>query len=266
MEDAGTSDEDDIDSQDSNTPIDHGHLALNCLIKITMPAVKASVISCSHCIPHRLIMEEKGARVDWCKKLEKFNAGCSKNIFNIMTGDESSIYQLDPETKRQFSVRNFPGENPPTKVKRSRSVGKKMMFSLFRTNGLIATVPLEDQRTVTADWYVTKCLPKVFDALRRERQKTGLHGILLYHNNASAHHAHKTATFLVESGVQTSSHPTYSVDLAPCDFFFFFRKRRIKFAVANLSPLKLQRQHMKSFLATCLKMNGEQHIQNGLRG
>ena len=33
MVDAGTLEEDDIDSQDSNTPIDHGHLARNCLIK-----------------------------------------------------------------------------------------------------------------------------------------------------------------------------------------------------------------------------------------
>ena len=45
MEDAGTSEEDDIDSQDSNTPIDHGHLARNCSVKIITPAVKASVIS-----------------------------------------------------------------------------------------------------------------------------------------------------------------------------------------------------------------------------
>ena len=45
MEDAGISEEGDIDSQDSNTPIDHGHLAWNCLIKITTLAVKASVIS-----------------------------------------------------------------------------------------------------------------------------------------------------------------------------------------------------------------------------
>ena len=44
MEDAGTSEEDDIDSQDSNTLIDHGHLARNCSIKITTPALKASVI------------------------------------------------------------------------------------------------------------------------------------------------------------------------------------------------------------------------------
>ena len=44
MEDARTSeDEDDnIDSQDSKTLIDHGHLAQNCSIKIIRPAMKAS--------------------------------------------------------------------------------------------------------------------------------------------------------------------------------------------------------------------------------
>ena len=46
MEDAGTPEEDeDIDSQDSNMPIDHGHLARNFSIKIITPAVKASVTS-----------------------------------------------------------------------------------------------------------------------------------------------------------------------------------------------------------------------------
>ena len=46
MEDAGTSEEDDdIDRQDSNTPIDHSHLARNCSIKIITPAMKASVSS-----------------------------------------------------------------------------------------------------------------------------------------------------------------------------------------------------------------------------
>ena len=45
MEDAGTSEEDDdIDSQDSNTPIDHGHLARKCSIKIITTAVRPSVI------------------------------------------------------------------------------------------------------------------------------------------------------------------------------------------------------------------------------
>ena len=45
IEDAGTSEEDNgIDCQDSKIPIDNGHLAQNCSIKIITPAVKASVI------------------------------------------------------------------------------------------------------------------------------------------------------------------------------------------------------------------------------
>ena len=45
MEDAGTSEEDDTDSQDSNIAMDHGYLAWNCSIKIITLAVKALVIS-----------------------------------------------------------------------------------------------------------------------------------------------------------------------------------------------------------------------------
>ena len=44
MEDTGISEED-TDSQDSNIPIDHGHVARNCLIKIIMLAMNALVIS-----------------------------------------------------------------------------------------------------------------------------------------------------------------------------------------------------------------------------
>ena len=51
MEYAGTSEEGDIDSQDSNLPIDHGHLARNCSIKIITPAVKALVISSRYLFP-----------------------------------------------------------------------------------------------------------------------------------------------------------------------------------------------------------------------
>ena len=137
-----------------------------------------------------------------------------------------------------------------------------MICSFFRTSGHIATVPVEDQRTVTKDRYVRKCLPKFFHTLRMERPKAGLRGIL-HHDNALVHRAHKT-TFLVESGVQTLFHPAYNTDLAPCAFFF--SKIRIKFAVADLSHLKLQWLHTKSYFATCLKMCGEQHIQKGLRG
>ena len=60
-----------------------------------------------------------------------------------------------------------------------------MIAAFFRKNGPIAVIPLEDRKTVNADWYTEVCLPKVFDKLLEERPGTGLRGILLHHDNAT---------------------------------------------------------------------------------
>ncbi|UYV84325.1 hypothetical protein LAZ67_X001847 [Cordylochernes scorpioides] len=46
-----------------------------------------------------------------------------------------------------------------------------------------------------------------------------LSGVLLHHGNARPHTSAQTLDFLANSGVQLVTHPTYSPDLAPCDFF-----------------------------------------------
>ena len=80
---------------------------------------------------------------------------------------------------------------------------------------------LEDRKTVTADWYVNHCLPKVFQAWCKRRPRTGVRGPLLHHDNASAHTAAVTLDFLVANDVQLVIHPRSSPDLAPCDWFLF---------------------------------------------
>lgn len=148
---------------------------------------------CSRWIPHRLSQEQKAGRVNWCKEmLQKFEEGRAKQIFDIVTGDESWIYQFDPETKQQSTIWIFPDERAPTKTKRSRSIGKKMVCSFFSASGHVATVALEDQRTVTAHWYTTVCLPKVFESIQKRRPKRGVRGLLLHHDNAPAHTAQQT--------------------------------------------------------------------------
>ena len=84
-------------------------------------------------------------------------------------------------------------------------------------------MPLEDRKTVTADWYTTVCLPKVITSIDSQREKTGVRGILLHHDNASSHTALRTREFLENSGLKTLPHPPYSPDLAPCDFWLFSR-------------------------------------------
>ena len=76
--------------------------------------------------------------------LKRFNKGDSRRVSDIVTGDETWINPFAPKTKRQSSVWVFPDEQAPIKVKRQRSVGKKMVATFFSTNGHLAAVVLED--------------------------------------------------------------------------------------------------------------------------
>ena len=61
----------------------------------------------------------------------------------------------------------------------------------------ITTIPLEEKRTVIADWYVHQCLPQVLHAVCTRRPKTGTH---LHIENASPHTAAATREFQASQG------------------------------------------------------------------
>ncbi|CAH1966871.1 unnamed protein product [Acanthoscelides obtectus] len=111
----------------------------------------------SRWIPHLLTEEQKATRVN-----------C------IVSGDESWIYCYETENKRQSAVWVFQGEEKATKVIRSRSVSKKMAATFVSKAGHIATIPLNEQRSVIADYpdlspnnFFT--LPKITNRLRGQR-------------------------------------------------------------------------------------------------
>ncbi|CAH1991590.1 unnamed protein product, partial [Acanthoscelides obtectus] len=153
----------------------------------------------SRWIPHLLTEEQKAARVNCCQKtLDRFNSGNSKNVYSIVSGDESWIYCYEPENKRQSAVWVFQGEEKPTKM--------------------VATFVSKRQRTVTADWYTTICLPKVITELRKINPERR---IILHQDNASSHTTQKTRQYLTEENVELFHHPPYSPDLSPNEFFTF---------------------------------------------
>lgn len=175
----------------------------------------------SRWIPHLLSDEQKIVRVNWCRKtLKKFNKGRSNAVFNVVSGDETWIYAYEPETKNQSRVWVFEDELKPTKVVRSRSTAKKMVATFISKSGHVATIALEDRRTVNADWYTTVCLPNVFAELRKTNPRRR---IILHHDNASPHTARTTTEYLDGENVEILDHPPYSPDLSPNDFFTFPR-------------------------------------------
>lgn len=174
---------------------------------------------CCRWIPHNLTNGQKDARVDWCKKMiKKFNAGASKEVYKIVTGDESWIYAYEPERKQQSAVWVFQDEPNPTKVVRARSTSKQMVACFFRKTGHVATVPLEERKTVNSEWYTTICLPVVFGEIRKTNKNCR---IILHQDNASSHTSHETTSFFTNQKIELMGHPPYSPDLAPNDFFLF---------------------------------------------
>ncbi|CAH1977563.1 unnamed protein product [Acanthoscelides obtectus] len=138
----------------------------------------------------KLVSQQKAARVNWCQKT------------------------LDRFRKLKKCVQH----EKPTKVIRSRSVSKKMIATFVSKAGHIATIPLNEQRTVSADWYTTICLPKVITELRKINPERR---IIFHQDNASSHTAQKTIQYLTEENVELLDHPPYSPDLSPNDFFTF---------------------------------------------
>ena len=96
-----------------------------------------------------------------------------------------------------------------------------MIACFFAKFGHIVTILLEDRKTVAADWYVNHCLPTIFHAWCKRRPRTGVRGLLLHHDNASAHTAAVTLEYLTASDIQLVIPSPYSPDLAPCDWFLF---------------------------------------------
>ena len=81
---------------------------------------------CARWVPHNLSEEHKWGRVDWCTHmLRKFDGRRSPPVWNIVIGDETWVYQYDPETKQQLVVWVFPDENSHVKFKRKRGASEK---------------------------------------------------------------------------------------------------------------------------------------------
>ena len=72
-------------------------------------------------------------------------------MYDIVTNDESWIYCYEPESKRQSSEWVFPDQPNPTKVKRSRSAGKKMIALFFKKTDPVVSVALENRHTVNVE-------------------------------------------------------------------------------------------------------------------
>jgi [histone H3]-lysine36 N-dimethyltransferase SETMAR len=138
---------------------------------------------------------------------------------NVITGDESWIFEYDPETKRQSMEWHTSASPRPKKAKRSKSKIKTMLICFFDSQGIVHKEFVPQGQTVNHVFYC-EVLERLRKRVARVRPNIAKDW-MLHHDNASCHTALSVREFLAKKKIPVVPQPPYSPDLSPCDFFLF---------------------------------------------
>lgn len=177
------------------------------------------VLHCTSCKYGRI--SQKQARLSCAEDFVETADGDPNFLKTIVTGDESWCFMYDPQTKRQSSAWLSPKAQRPTKVRQQKSKVKTMVIVFFDSKGLIHHEFVPQGQTVNAKFYL-EVMKRLVHRIRRihpEYQDPGIW--CLSHDNAPGHTATLLTRYYAANQITVLSHPPYSPDLAPADFFLF---------------------------------------------
>ena len=176
---------------------------------------------CARWVPRSLTEEHKRNRLDISNELvQRYDEQGQAFLHCIVTGDETWLHQFEPETKRQSMQWRHPWSPPPRKFRAVASTSKQMATVFWDKNGILLIEYLPLNQTVNALSYV-KTMKKLAASIRRKRPTLQSDQVLLLHDNARPHIADIVKQEITKQKWTVLSHPAYSPDLAPCDFYLF---------------------------------------------
>ena len=136
-----------------------------------------------------------------------------------MTGDESWIFEYDPETKRQSSEWHTSNSPCLKKARMSKSKIRSMLICFFNSQGVVNKEFVPRGQTINKQDY-----GEVFEQLRKRvyRIRAEIADTWMLHcNNAPCHTAISMNEFFTKTDIPVVPQPPCSLDLSPCDFFLF---------------------------------------------
>ena len=108
------------------------------------------------------------------------------NFLNsVVTGDESWVYEYDPETKLQSAEWHTPTSPRPKKARMAKSRVKSMLIAFFDAEGIIHKEFVPTGQTVNGVFYAA-VIRRLKDRVRRVRPELK-DGWVLHHDNAPVH-------------------------------------------------------------------------------
>ena len=183
---------------------------------------------CAKMVPKLLNNDQKDRRLQVCQDILGRLQTQPNLLEKVITGDESWIFEYDPETKRQSLQWKSPGSPRISTAWLSLAKVKLMLIAFFDVRGIVHTGLLPQGQTVNQHVY-KDVLRRLIRSVRDKRRELWVNDSwLLHHDNAPAHNALSVRQFLAEKNIPVLEQPPYSPDLAPCDFFFFPKLKQVQ--------------------------------------
>jgi len=167
---------------------------------------------CAKIVLKELTKEHKQRRVTICQDLLERQDDI---LGHVITGDETWVYQYDPETKRQSAQWKTPNSPQPKKFRWSKSRVKKMLLTFFDIRGIVHYEFVPTGQTVNQVYYLA-VLERLHEKVRWKRSELFANNSwILHHDNAPAHTALFVREFSATKQITVLEHAAYSPDLAP---------------------------------------------------
>jgi len=138
-------------------------------------------------------------------------------LSRVIPGDESWLYNYDLETKQAVFAMEDTVLSATKKARQAHSNIKSMLT--------LSPPPFPLGQTVNGNFY-SEVLRRLRENVRRKQPEMRKNGDwLLHHDNVPAHTSLVVREFLTKNNMTTVLHPTWSPDLAPCNFYVFLKMK-----------------------------------------
>ena len=108
---------------------------------------------CAKLVPKNLSVEQKANRLEICQDMLGRLEIEPNFLYKVITGDESCVFDYDPENKRQREERHTKSSPRPKKALMSRSRVNTMIIIFFDSRGIVHKEFVPPGRTFNHAFY-----------------------------------------------------------------------------------------------------------------